>query len=192
MAEDIRVTEVGGSQATLPSNPGGARDDIQRTRERMSGTIDEIEGALLRKKEEIRERFDLMGRVRERPLEALGIALGAGLLLGLATGGSDEDEEDREASRRGWSYDEGDRAEMWERRARRLLSIAREQEDEIDRLQGRSGGRYDRYAEDLKERAEEVKERASMMGRTAERAVEHASGVLADYVEQAFRRLVSG
>src|SRR5690606_2385148 len=70
-----------------PANVDAARSDIERTRERMSETIDEIENVLLRKREEIRSRLDLLGRARERPFVAVGIAAGSGLLLGLLTGG---------------------------------------------------------------------------------------------------------
>jgi hypothetical protein len=47
-----------------------ARAEIERTRARMSETLDEIEENLLRTKENIRRRFDVIGRVRERPLES--------------------------------------------------------------------------------------------------------------------------
>ncbi len=114
-----------------PRSSEAARDEIERTRARMSETIDEIEEALLRKKADLRERLDVPARLREKPLAVVGVALGAGLLLGLLTGGG-------KASRK---KEEGERAERearasrWERRARRLLSIARAQESRIDQLE---------------------------------------------------------
>jgi ElaB/YqjD/DUF883 family membrane-anchored ribosome-binding protein len=105
-------------------DPEIARAEVERTRARMSATLDEIEDVLLRKKAEIQDRLDWRARVREKPLQAAGIALGVGLLLGLLTGG-----------RRPQLPASNGRAELWEARARRLLRIAREQEGQIDDLE---------------------------------------------------------
>lgn len=121
-----------------PDDPEAAREQIEHTRQRMSETIDEIEDVLLRKKERLQERLDVTAPMRERPLPTLGIALGAGLLLGVLTGGDDE-EDDRPARYDGGRHADLDaerRAEMWEERARRLLRIAQEQEDELESLRG--------------------------------------------------------
>lgn len=108
-----------------PEDPQEVRAEIEQTRARMSDTIDEIEEVLLRKKERIQDRLDVLAPVRERPLATVGVVFGVGLALGLLTGGDDEEEQR-------W---EGDgRADLWETRARRLLRIAREQEEELDRL----------------------------------------------------------
>ncbi|HET8655224.1 MAG TPA: DUF3618 domain-containing protein [Longimicrobiaceae bacterium] len=197
MADEIHVTEVGGREATLPrdgatatmsDDPDVAREQIEQTRARMSETIDEIEDVLVRKKHEIQDRFDVVGRIREQPMRALGIALGAGLVLGFLTGGGEDDEEDRAEIGGGGHYRTGnDRAEMWEHRARRLLSIAREQESEIERLsRGREGHARD---SSLRGMTEEVEERASMLGRTAEKAAEHFYDLVSSYVEGMVRRL---
>lgn len=127
-------------------DPEQARHEIEATRARMSETIDEIEESLIRKRERIQNRMDIMAPVRESPWQAMGIALGAGLLLGFLTGGGDgDDEEVRRAPRR-------DRDRLvepdWERRAaildgrtRRLVRIARQQEEELERLQADRGHR---------------------------------------------------
>ncbi len=157
-----------------PRDSGAARDEIERTRARMSETIDEIEEALLRKKADLRERFDVGARLREKPLAVVGVALGAGLILGLLTGGgkagrrkADRERAEREA-----------RASRWERRARRLLSIARAQESRIDQLESAvdelgemyHSARYDdddlddlpsRFAEFRENVAERIEEAAS-------------------------------
>jgi ElaB/YqjD/DUF883 family membrane-anchored ribosome-binding protein len=124
MADEIRVTEVTdrergarvGAAATMPPDPEGAREEIQATRARISETIDEIEGALLQKKERIEDRLDVMAPVREQPMKTLGIVFGAGLVLGLLTGGGDEEEEEeheeREAHER-VSASADERAELW-------------------------------------------------------------------------------
>jgi ElaB/YqjD/DUF883 family membrane-anchored ribosome-binding protein len=117
MAQEIEIQ---------PRSADAARAEIERTRTRMSETIDEIEDVLLRKKEQFRDTLDVRARIREKPLHAAGIVLGAGLLLGLLTGGG---------SRPGPSPADDGRASLWEARARRLLAIAREQEDEIDELE---------------------------------------------------------
>jgi hypothetical protein len=109
-----------------PKNPEAARAEIERTRARMSETIDEIEVALLKKKTDLQERFDLRARLAERPLHVAGAVLGAGLLLGFLTGGG----KDRHVAERS-----DERATLWEGRARRLLAIARDQEEEIDELE---------------------------------------------------------
>lgn len=141
MAE-IRVADQNaGGQGTF-DDPAVARAEIQQTRARMSDTIEEIESVLVRKKEQVQNRFDILSPVRERPLPAAGGAFGVGLLLGLITGGSDDDHDDRPHRIRHYDVEEAgweDRADHWETRARRLLSIAREQEEEIRSLQERFG-----------------------------------------------------
>ncbi len=139
----------------VTDDPQVVRAEIEHTRERMSETIGEIEGVLARKREQLQDRLDVLAPIRERPLPAAGIAFGAGLVLGLLTGG---DEEERESHPRERSFrmdeeahdhfvaDVEDRARMWEARARRLLQVARDQEEQIRELQERYG---DLYARDV-------------------------------------------
>src|SRR5688572_6775896 len=111
-----------------------ARAEIDRTRARMSQTIDEIEENLVRKKEVLRERLDLAARVRAKPLHAAGIAIGGGLILGLLFG----------PRKRAKVPEEDERAALWESRARRLLSVTRALEEEIQELESA----LEDYAED--------------------------------------------
>lgn len=158
-------------------DPELARLQIEQTRARMSDTIGQIEETLLRKKEAVEERLDVMAPVRrkarENPYPVIGGVFLAGLILGFLTGGDDDDDEPTPAVRRyavdfdrerayGTHWEE--RARTWERRARRLMDLANRQEAELlaaregrprRRLfgRGRRGGRtesygYDEYAGD--------------------------------------------
>lgn len=134
----------------FPENPDAARAEIEATRARMSDTLDEIEDVLLRKKETIRERMDVMAPVREQPVKTIAAIFAAALVLGFLSargkGGSkaggnhanhradlppeveeDEDDDQAEELELAWS-----RAEAWEDRAHRLLRVARVQEAELD------------------------------------------------------------
>lgn len=132
----------------VTDDPEAVRAEIEQTRARMSDTIDEIEEALARKREQIQERLDVFSRVRERPLVFAGAAFGVGLLLGLLTGGGD-DEEELHGGVGGAEW--RDRSDLWERRARRLLRVAREQEEKVRELQERYGTLY---AHELEEHGE--------------------------------------
>lgn len=117
-----------------PRSSDVARDEIERTRARMSETIDEIEGALLRKRDDLRERLDFPARLREKPVQAVAIALGAGLLLGLLTAGEDRAERSRREDEERRLRDD-ERAELAERRAEQLLALGQEQERRLERLE---------------------------------------------------------
>lgn len=93
-----------------PETTGDARRAIEETRGRISATLDEIEDRIDETRQQIREKVDVArpvrDRLRSRPLAGLGVALGAGLVLGLLTGGKEKprrrmlDEEEREDLRR--------------------------------------------------------------------------------------------
>jgi ElaB/YqjD/DUF883 family membrane-anchored ribosome-binding protein len=135
-------------------DPELARMQIEQTRARMSDTIDQIEGALLRKKENIEEKLDVMAPVRrkarENPYPIIGGVFVAGLILGLLTGGDDDDEEEKGPKpavrrfaadfdrERAHGYHWEERATTWERRARRLMDLANRQEAELLELRGES------------------------------------------------------
>jgi hypothetical protein len=108
-------------------DPQAAREEIERIRARMSGTLDEIEENLVRKKEQIREALDVGSHIRRKPLHAAGAVLVAALLLGFLSAGGQKEARIRKKYAK--------RVLHWENRARRLLAIAREQEAEIDRLE---------------------------------------------------------
>lgn len=149
-------------------DPELARLQIEQTRARMSDTIGQIEETLLRKKERIEERMDVMAPVRrkarENPYPVIGGVFLAGLILGFLTGGDDDDGEPTPAVRRyavdfdrerayGSHWEE--RARTWERRARRLMDLANRQEAEL--LAAREGrprrrrlfGRRNRHDEEF-------------------------------------------
>jgi ElaB/YqjD/DUF883 family membrane-anchored ribosome-binding protein len=134
-------------------DPELARMQIEQTRARMSETIDQIEGALLRKKETIEEKLDVMAPVRrkarENPYPIIGGVFVAGLILGLLTGGGDDDEDEKPKPavrrfaadfdrERAHGYHWEERATTWERRARRLMDLANRQEAELLELRGES------------------------------------------------------
>lgn len=125
-------------------DPDLARMQIEQTRARMSDTIGQIEESLLRKKEQVEEKLDVMAPVRrkarENPYPVVGGVFLAGLILGFLTGGDDDDDEPTPAVRRyavdfdrerayGNHWEE--RARTWERRARRLMDVANRQEAEL-------------------------------------------------------------
>ncbi|MBW3629080.1 MAG: DUF883 C-terminal domain-containing protein [Gemmatimonadetes bacterium] len=125
---------------THPTHPDSVRAELAQTRARMSETIDEIESVLLGKKESllrtakgIQQRLDPFYKVRERPLTAVGVVFGIGLAVGVFSGRKrtvvvpappppPPPEPPAES-------------DLWERRARRLLRIAREQEDRLGDLE---------------------------------------------------------
>jgi hypothetical protein len=125
-------------------DPELARLQIEQTRARMSDTIGQIEETLLRKKEQVEEKLDVMAPVRrkarENPYPVIGGVFLAGLILGFLTGGDDDDDEPTPAVRRyavdfdrerahGTHWEE--RSRTWERRARRLMDVANRQEAEL-------------------------------------------------------------
>src|SRR5690606_25969457 len=132
----------------FPEDPRAARAEIEATRARMSDTLDEIEEVLLRKKESIREKMDVLAPVRADPVRTIAMIFGAAVLLGFLTGGrngkrragrdhraalsapqpiEDDEHDDDEEAELAW-----ERAEEWEDRAHRLLRIARAQEAELE------------------------------------------------------------
>jgi ElaB/YqjD/DUF883 family membrane-anchored ribosome-binding protein len=130
---------------TGADDPDAVRAEIAQTRARMSDTIDEIEEALARKRDQLHDRLDFLAPVRERPLMAAGAAFAVGLLIGLITGGDDDEEEEREPRLSSVGDGGGEwrgRSDLWEKRARRLLRVAREQEQKLRDLQERYGTLY--------------------------------------------------
>ena len=115
-------------QHDAPRTPEGARSEIERTRARMSETLDEIEEVLIRKKEHLRESMNVGARLREKPLVIAGVVLGAGFLIGFVTGGKDKKGEAERVAAQA-------RAALWEERARRLMAIAREQEEDLEEME---------------------------------------------------------
>jgi hypothetical protein len=126
-------------------DPELARLQIEQTRARMSETIGQIEESLLRKKEQVEEKLDVMAPVRrkarENPYPVIGGVFLAGLILGFLTGGDDDDDDEPTPAVRRYAVDFDreraygnhweERARTWERRARRLMDVANRQEAEL-------------------------------------------------------------
>ncbi|HEX5724905.1 MAG TPA: DUF3618 domain-containing protein [Longimicrobiaceae bacterium] len=168
MAE-IRVTDEGGvirdpehllpahasagepGQIAAIDDPDTARAEIEQTRARMSSTIDQLESALLRKKEQIQDKLDVLAPVRERPLPAAALVFAGGLVLGYLTGGGDggRDRDEDDGGRERGKRRRRERMELeggadWEQRARRLMKTCNAQEEELrvmrERLMLAEGG----------------------------------------------------
>lgn len=175
-------------------DPDTARRHIEATRARLSDTIDEIEDTLIRKKERIRNRFDMAAPIRERPWAAMGLALGAGLLLGLLTGGEDEPDRHREHGRDEPDRDWHRRASMLEGRSKRLLRIAREQEEELERLH-RAGERQRSRSGSARTEGSARESDELESGEHLSRFEELREAILAqlgDYIGRALRQLEAG
>jgi ElaB/YqjD/DUF883 family membrane-anchored ribosome-binding protein len=119
-------------------DPATVRAELARTRARMSATIGEIEEVLLDKKDVIvstakgiRDRLDPFYKARQHPMAAIGIVFGAGLLVGVLTGGK---------KRIPPPIVLPPPSDVWERRARRLLRIARGQREELETLREQTSG----------------------------------------------------
>ncbi|HYH81639.1 MAG TPA: DUF3618 domain-containing protein [Longimicrobium sp.] len=147
--------------ASTSDDPDAVRDEIERTRARMSRTIDQLDRALVRKKEEVQEKLDVTAPIRQSPWTYAGGVFGAGLVLGLLTGGKSRDDDDdpdhvkiprallagigleqvkggRSRGRSSGSDDDpyaslGGSAD-WEDRSRDLMSVVARQEEEIRAL----------------------------------------------------------
>ncbi|MFS8636465.1 MAG: hypothetical protein FWJ74_00175 [Gemmatimonadota bacterium] len=106
MAQESRAESVTGRpdaervRTAEPATTDEARRAIEETRGRISATLDEIEGRIEEARENIREKVDvtrpIRNRLREHPLPGIGIVFGAGLVLGLLTGGKEKEGKHRE------------------------------------------------------------------------------------------------
>jgi ElaB/YqjD/DUF883 family membrane-anchored ribosome-binding protein len=79
MAERVAI------QRAEPRTVDEARRAVAESRERMSDTLDAIEGRLVAKKQQLSDRMDVMRpvkqRVRARPWPAIAVAFGIGVLV---------------------------------------------------------------------------------------------------------------
>lgn len=106
-------------------SPATTRAEIEETRARMSDTIGELEEVLLQKRARLRESLDLRARLAEKPMLAVGLVLGAGLIVGFLTSGGDRD--------RSRAIERGRRD--WDGRSGRMLDLLREHEERIADLE---------------------------------------------------------
>lgn len=113
------------STATAPRTVDEARHAVERSRQRISTTLDQLEERIVEKKHELQDRADVLRPVREqvqnRPFTAVAVGLGVGALLG-SLGGSDDEERDssRRHGRHGSALSDSERRELREwRKSRR-------------------------------------------------------------------------
>jgi len=114
--------------AVDPQTVDEAKDAVERSRQRISTTLDALEDRIVEKKHAMQDRMDVLRPVRDqvtqRPFMAVAVALGVGALLG-SLGGSADDVAEPRAGRGRQQLSDRDRRE-W-RRLRR------------DRLRARGG-----------------------------------------------------
>jgi hypothetical protein len=139
-------TEAAGMSSRIEGTAGEprtvdeARDAVERSRQRISSTLDELEGRIVEKKHAIEERIDVLRPVRQqiaaRPFTALAVAAGVGVLLG-SVGGSDDGDDvrrSRSGRTRGSTLSDEDRRELreWRKARRQRLSVAAQHHDDDD------------------------------------------------------------
>lgn len=136
--------------AVEPQTVDEAKDAVERSRQRISTTLDALEDRIVEKKHAMKDRMDVLRPVREqvsvRPLTAVAVAVGVGALLGSLGGGRDEREETGRAAKKSRSgrgrsgLSDEDRAELraWRRmrreRLRSRIGSGRDAGDEGGRL----------------------------------------------------------
>lgn len=125
--------------AVEPQTVDEAKDAVERSRQRISTTLDALEDRIVEKKHAMQDRMDVLRPVREqvtqRPFTAVAVALSAGALLGSLGGGGDaeEDAAQSRSSRGGRGLSERERRELREwRRMRRDRLRARADRDVDD------------------------------------------------------------
>ncbi|HEX7090705.1 MAG TPA: hypothetical protein VF192_11265 [Longimicrobiales bacterium] len=147
MAREIRVARgvgrpgvTGDGQArreVQPTTIEEARREIESTRGRISGTLDAIELRLQEKREDLRNRLDVLRPVRRRIRSSvwpsLGIAFGTGVVLGMLRRGGGR-EARRGAQRHELSAGEREQLRRWRAERRKRL----EQRARATRRRGRS------------------------------------------------------
>jgi hypothetical protein len=130
---------IPGTIAAAASDPDAVRGEIERTRQRMSHTIDQLESVLQRKKGEIQDRLDFVAPVREKPWMFAAGVFGTGIALGLLTGGRNGEDRDHvkvpRALLAGMDMQEdgtlSNGADEYRARSRELLGVIAQQEEEI-------------------------------------------------------------
>lgn len=119
-----------------PQTVDEARHAVERSRERISSTLDELEDRIVEKKHSLQGRMNMLRPVKEqvrtRPFTAVAVALGTGVLLGSLGGG----EEKRRWRRHGVSL----REELSDDERRDLREWRRERHERLRSWQAREDG----------------------------------------------------
>lgn len=185
-----------------PRSVDDAREQISETRHRISATLDQLETRIADTKQEIRRKADVLRPVRERirtdPWKALAIGAGAGLVLGLLTGHSDDDDRSARERHRGSSRGRS-RSRDHTREARGRLAEAREHARDalVDRARNDESDPDDGLTERVGHELKRVRTRAksaakSRPGSKGERFLDHLvhslTGAVSDGISERFHR----
>lgn len=141
-----------GETAEEPRTVDEARDAVERSRQRISSTLDRLEDRIVEKKHELQDRVDVFRPVRDqiaqRPFTAVAVGIGVGALLGSIGGGDDEEETHRHSRSgrvRGLPLSDDDRRELreWRRARKQRLRAAAARRHPGDDRDERHGGHDD-------------------------------------------------
>lgn len=144
--------------ADSPRTVDEARDAVERSRQRISSTLDTLEDRIVEKKHELKDRADVLRPVRDRitarPLVAVAVAVGVGALLGRLGGGPDADADVRRGRSgrvRGTALADRDRAELrrWRRSRRERLRSMTGENGRRDHTDDDAGGHLDGLKQQL-------------------------------------------
>ncbi len=182
MAREIRIQRKTEMPEVAP--PAGRREPktteeallaAEESRGRISATLDEIEDRIDETREQIREKANVLrpvrSRIRENPLPMIGAAAGAGLVLGLLTGGEEHEKKrmlDKDARRdlREWRAERRERMREHLDRERREAAMHEEGPSMLGHLAGTLASAA--MAGLVARMRNRVSGRGEMMGRHAE------------------------
>jgi len=129
--------------AAAPQTVDEARHAVERSRQRISTTLDQLEEKIVEKKHELQDRADVLrpvkDQIRERPFTAVAVGLGVGALLG-SLGGADDERE----SRRGRGADSA----MTDEERRELREWRRHRRERLEARLGATAARNGRSSRD--------------------------------------------
>jgi len=121
-----------------PQTVDQARDAVERSRERISRTLDRLEDRIVEKKHELQDKADVFRpvktQVRSRPLTAVAVAVGLGALLGSLGGGHEDADRGRHGKAHALTDDERRELREWRRHRR-------------ERLRALGGGDYEKESQ---------------------------------------------
>jgi ElaB/YqjD/DUF883 family membrane-anchored ribosome-binding protein len=128
-----------------PQTVGEARDAVERSRERISRTLDKLEDRIVEKKHELQEKADVFRpvktQVRHRPLTAVAVAVGVGALLGSIGGGAARSRRRQRGKSQILSDDERRELREWRQQRRERLHALARGDEPSSRRASRRGSR---------------------------------------------------